>query len=78
MMQSLMGGDWPMTDPDSGYRSYLLRLWRAEEPGVAWRVMLESVNEPGQRHYFKDLESLMAYLMQQWQPPPGQAGQEGK
>lgn len=27
--------------------------------------MLESVTEPGERHYFEDLESLTAYLLTQ-------------
>lgn len=44
------------------YRSYLLRLWQSDETGYAWRAMLESVAEPGVRHYFKDLESLTRYL----------------
>lgn len=58
-----------MQKPQTTYRSYLLRLWRSEETGFAWRAMLESVKEPGERHCFKDLESLTAYLL---------AGQEDK
>ena len=54
-----------MPKPKTTYRSYLLRLWREEEAGIAWRVMLESVTNPGQRHYFKDLESLKNYLFTQ-------------
>ena len=56
---------YQMPKPESTYHSYLLRLWHTEEPGAPWRVMLESVAEPGQRHYFKDLESLTAYLSTQ-------------
>ena len=54
-----------MPEIENTYKSYLLRLWQKNEPGEPWRVMLESVIEPGQRHYFKDLESLMAYLLTQ-------------
>ena len=48
--------------PETTYRSYLLRLWQSEESGFVWRAMLENVKEPSQRHYFKDLESLAAFL----------------
>lgn len=44
------------------YHSYLLRLRRVEAPGDSWRAMLQSVTEPGEQHYFKDMESLAAYL----------------
>jgi hypothetical protein len=54
-----------MPKPESTYQSYLLRLWHTEEPGAPWRVMLECITEPGQRHYFKDLEGLTAYLSTQ-------------
>ena len=54
-----------MPDIETTYRSYLLRLWHENEPGAPWRAMLESVNESGGRHYFKDLESLMAFLSQE-------------
>ena len=54
-----------MPEIENTYKSYLLRLWQKNEPGEPWRVMLESIIEPGQRHYFKDLESLMAYLLTQ-------------
>jgi hypothetical protein len=57
--------------PETTYRSYLLRLWQSEESGFVWRAMLENVKEPSQRHYFKDLESLAAFLStgQEDQPP---------
>jgi hypothetical protein len=55
----------PMRKPESTYQSYLLRLWHTQEPSAPWRVMLECITEPGQRHYFKDLESLTAYLSTQ-------------
>lgn len=51
-----------MPKPETTYRSYLLRLWQSDETGLAWRAMLECVTEPGERHYFKDLESLVGYL----------------
>lgn len=52
-----------MPKPETFYRSYLLRLWRRDTPGSEWRAMLESITEPGERQSFKDLESLVAYLM---------------
>lgn len=52
-----------MPKPVTIYRSYLLRLWRRNKPASAWRAMLESITEPGERHTFKDLESLVAYLL---------------
>jgi len=54
-----------MPKPETSYRSYLLRLWHGDEPGFEWRAMLESVTEPGERRYFKDIESLAAYLLRQ-------------
>jgi hypothetical protein len=64
-----------MPKPETTYRSYLLRLWQTDETGFAWRAMLESVTEPGERQYFKDLESLTAYLSaQQDDEPPAAEG----
>jgi len=65
-----------MPETATTYRSYLLRLWRAEKPGAPCRAMLESVTEPGERHYFKDIESLAAYLLAQQaeQPPEPEGG----
>ena len=66
-----------MPKPETIYRSYLLRLWRSEETGLVWRVMLENVTEPGERRYFKDLESLTAYLLtKQEDKPPESEGDE--
>jgi hypothetical protein len=64
---------YPMLNPHTTYRSYLLRLWKSEETGFAWRAMLESVKEPGERHYFKDLESLTTYLLTQQEDKPPEA-----
>ena len=66
-----------MPDIDTAYRSFLLRLWHEAEPGAPWRIMLESVNKPGERHYFKDLESLVAFLVIQQEPASKQADTEG-
>jgi hypothetical protein len=66
-----------MPDIETTYRSYLLRLWHETEPGAPWRVMLESVAEPGERHYFKDLESLIAYLFVQQEPASEKTNEEG-
>jgi hypothetical protein len=65
-----------MSKPVPTYCSYLLRLWRSEETGFAWRAMLESVTEPGERQYFKDIESLLAYLLKKEgeQAPEGKGG----
>lgn len=62
--------------PETTYRSYLLRLWQSEESGFGWRAMLESVTEPGERQYFKDIESLLAYLLKKEgeQAPEGKGG----
>ena len=54
-----------MPEIETTYRSYLLRLWHENEPDAPWRAMLVSVTEPSKRHYFKDLESLTAYLLTQ-------------
>ena len=44
-------------------RSYLLRLWRTEEPGgFHWQASLENP-EIGERIGFASLEELFAYLM---------------
>ncbi len=44
-------------------RSYLLRLWRADEPGgFNWQASLE-IPETGERIGFASLEELFAYLM---------------
>lgn len=44
-------------------RSYLLRLWRTDEPGdFLWRALLE-IPETGERVGFPGLEELFAYLM---------------
>ena len=43
--------------------SYLLRLWRSEDPGASdWRASLE-VPETGKRIGFASLEQLFAFLM---------------
>jgi hypothetical protein len=62
-----------MPKPETSYRSYLLRLRRPDEAGFTWRAMLESVTEPGEQHYFKDLESLATYLLTQQQRKPPEA-----
>ncbi|MBI5878292.1 MAG: hypothetical protein HZB53_11635 [Chloroflexi bacterium] len=45
------------------YRSYLLRLWRAETLGQGWRASLEDPRT-GERIGFASLEQLFAYLME--------------
>lgn len=44
-------------------RSYVLRLWRTDEPGdFNWQASLE-IPETGERIGFPDIEGLFAYLM---------------
>lgn len=52
------------------HQSYLLRLWRSGGDG-GWRASLQSV-QTGDRHMFADLESLLAFLVEQAQSPPAQ------
>jgi hypothetical protein len=61
----------------NSYQSYLLRLWHTQQPGAPYRAMLECVTEPGKQHFFKDLESLTAYLMTQPGPAPETAEAQG-
>ena len=49
------------------YHSYLLRLWRAQDDGYAWRASLEEV-ESGERRSFASLEALWDYLCQACEP----------
>jgi hypothetical protein len=66
-----------MVNNENTYQSYLLRLWHAQESGAPYRAMLECVMEPGKQHYFKDLESLTAYLLTQLGPAPETTETEG-
>jgi hypothetical protein len=50
-----------MTQPDIGYRAYLLRLWRTPESG--WRATLEDPHS-GERSAFASLAELLAHLEQ--------------
>ena len=45
----------------SGYHSYLLRLWRIEGEGEHWRASLEDV-QSGELYGFADLAALHEYL----------------
>ena len=54
-----------MTQEPPAYRSYLLRLWRAERDGQPiWRASLESA-QTGERRTFADLATLCAFLAEQ-------------
>jgi len=46
------------------YRSYLLRLWRAETSDPCWRATLEDPRT-GERIGFACLEQLFAFLLEQ-------------
>lgn len=51
-----------MSDQESSYLSYLLRLWRVNEAGKsAWHASLEDIHT-GRRLGFADLASLFAFL----------------
>ena len=51
-----------MEQRDSGYRAYMVRLWRVDEVGDAtWRVSVEDVHT-GERRGFVDLEAFHAFL----------------
>jgi hypothetical protein len=50
------------------YQSYLLRMWREDSAQKPWRMMLESITEPGERQHFSDLESLFAFLRARLEP----------
>jgi hypothetical protein len=54
-----------MTQEPPAYRSYLLRLWRAEQDGQPlWRASVESA-QTGERRTFADLAALWAFLAEQ-------------
>ncbi len=55
------------TRSDTEHRSYLLRLWRSGGDGD-WRASLQAVHN-GERHMFADVESLLAFLVEQLRPP---------
>ena len=48
----------------SGYQSYLLRLWRAKEGEEGWRASLESA-QTGERRSFATLDALFDYVRSQ-------------
>jgi len=54
----------PIKPPEKKYRSYLLRLWRAETLDQGWRASLEDPRT-GERIGFASLEQLFAFLMEQ-------------
>ncbi len=54
-----------MAGERSGYRAYMLRLWRAgSDEGPVWRALLESAHT-GERQVFADLQALFAFLEQE-------------
>ncbi len=58
-----------MEKEQSGYVSYLLRLWKAEEHGrPVWLASLEST-QTGQRQYFH-LEALVQFLQDRFGHSP--------
>jgi hypothetical protein len=49
------------TAEQSGYQSYLLRLWRVKEGEEGWRASLESA-QTGERRGFATLDALFEYI----------------
>ena len=65
-----MAGEYKITSEDRGYRSYLLRLWRATSSGqTTWRASLECP-QTGERTGFASLEALFCHLQQQTDADP--------
>jgi hypothetical protein len=50
-----------MADVNEDYRSYLLRLWRVQADGHAWRASLENVQTREVRS-FASMQEFFAYL----------------
>ena len=50
-----------MTNMNSDYRSFLLRLWIERENDGKWRFSLEDTRT-GKRRAFANIEKLIAYL----------------
>lgn len=46
-----------------GYQSYLLRLWKEDEP-VGWRASLQNVSTQ-ECHYFANMTNLLSFLYNQ-------------
>lgn len=70
------------TVEDTGYRSYLLRLWREDGGQQFWRASLQST-ETGERRGFASLDALFGFLREQVgsrdEPPRRQKpGTEGR
>ncbi|MEZ4656186.1 MAG: hypothetical protein R2911_01285 [Caldilineaceae bacterium] len=64
--ESLQSNLLPPPTGELLHRSYLLRLWRSNVNGE-WRASLQSV-QSGERHMFADIDSLLAFLVEQSQP----------
>jgi hypothetical protein len=62
-----------MQKSESNYRSYLVRLWHEDYPQPCWRALVEEIGVAGRRQYFKDLESLVLFLLER---PAENSGKE--
>ena len=49
--------------PTRDYQSYLLRMWKEEEP-VGWRASLQNVSTQ-ECHYFDNMTNLLSFLYNQ-------------
>jgi hypothetical protein len=66
-------GNERMSESQSNYVSYLLRLWQVNSAGQpVWRASLEDTRT-GERHGFADPASLFAFLKKVIQAQPGPA-----
>lgn len=52
-----------MTEEETHYLSYLLRLWRDTDVENVWRASVESAR-PGERRCFAGLEDLFGFLQE--------------
>lgn len=65
-----------MAEGGATYKSYLLRLWRGDSASAPWRASLKSVTGGGAPRNFPDLESLVAFLLEELEngPAPSAVG----
>lgn len=67
-----------MSEKQTTYLSYLLRLWRTPTPGkAAWRASLENP-QTGERRGFASLDAMVAFLRQQIDLAPDRQGEESE
>lgn len=66
-----------MTDRRSGYKAFLLRLWRADNGGQpVWRLMLQEAGTQ-QQHFFSGTDALQTFLADLMTEQDGAEGRSG-